>query len=112
MAAKLKPLLPTLREKKRYLALEVITNTAINAKEIKHSIQEAIASHIGRKGLAAAGLLFVKHNKNKVVLRTAHTSVNDVKQALLFIKKINNNQVIVKSITTSGVLNKATKKIM
>jgi ribonuclease P/MRP protein subunit POP5 len=106
--AKLKPLLPTLREKKRYLAFEVINGSDLDTKEIRHSIDTAITQHLGREGMAKAGLLFVKQNKNKGVLRVSHTMLNEVRQAILFITKIQEKRVIVRSLVASGVLNKAT----
>ncbi len=109
--AKLKPLLPTLREKKRYLAFEVISGEVIPWKEIKGSVSSAIADHIGRLGLASAGLIFVKNNKNKVVLRVSHTMLTQVRQALMFIKQIHGRPVIVQSITASGMLHKAAKAV-
>ena len=108
---KLKPLLPTLREKKRYLAFEVLASKECSWQEIKTAVSEAIAAHIGRTGLADAGLLFVKHNKNKAVLRTSNTTLRSVKAALLFIKEINSQRVIVRSIIASGMLNKAVETI-
>ncbi|PIN79888.1 hypothetical protein COV16_01880 [Candidatus Woesearchaeota archaeon CG10_big_fil_rev_8_21_14_0_10_34_8] len=126
--AKLKPLLPSLREKKRYLAFEVIvkeqslfsegnnikksrfrhiSKKQISWLDIKIAVKEAIHKHIGRTGLADAGILFVKNNSNKAVLRTSNNTLNKVKASLIFIKKINNDSVIVRTITASGVLNKA-----
>jgi ribonuclease P/MRP protein subunit POP5 len=108
---KLKPLLPTLREKKRYLAFEVLTQEDLEWKDIRQAIDYACAEHLGRIGLAQAGILFVKHNKNKGVLRVAHTMLTEVRQALLFITKIGEKQVIVRSLTASGMLAKATVAI-
>ncbi len=104
---KLKPLLSTLREKKRYLAFEVLAEKPLAWHDIKTALREAIALHIGTKGLAEAGLLFVKYNKNKGVLRTSHTTLNSVRAALIFMKEINKQRVIVKSIKASGMLHKA-----
>jgi ribonuclease P/MRP protein subunit POP5 len=108
---KLKPLLPTLREKKRYLAFEILASTEFSWQEIKTAVHKAIAMHIGRVGLAEAGMLFVEHNKNKAVLRTSHTTLNTIKAALLFITEINNQRVIVRSIAASGMLAKAVDHI-
>ncbi len=53
----------------------------------------------------------MKNNKNKGVVRVAHTTVQPLRAAFLFIQKIETIPVIVKSMTVSGVLNKAVKDI-
>lgn len=108
---KLKPVLSTLRERKRYLAFEVIAEKELSWHAIQAAIKNAVLFYSGIQGIAAAGLVFVKNNKNKGVVRIAHTAVQPLRQAFLFIQKIENVPVIVKSMTVSGVLNKAGKDI-
>ncbi len=110
MATKL--LLPTLRERKRYLAFEVLVEKEVSWNFIKGVILNAVKEYVGIDGLARAGLLFVKNNKNKGILRTTHTSLNKIKAALILIKEINNQRVIVRSISASGMLNKAMKYVV
>lgn len=109
--ANAKPLLPVLRERKRYLAFEVLAQKEIEWHNIKKALIAGLKDYIGIDGLSNAGVLFVKNNKNKGVLRTTHTYLNKVRASLVFITHINNNPVIVKSIGASGMLNKAVKYI-
>lgn len=108
---KLKPVLSTLRERKRYLAFEVIAEKELSWHAIQEAIKSVLLLYSGIQGVAASGLVFVKNNKNKGIVRVAHTYVQTLRQAILFIQKIENIPVIVKSRTVSGVLNKAVKDI-
>ena len=105
--ARIKPLLPTLRERKRYLAFEVLSEKELQWAMIKKAIFDAMKEYVGIDGISDAGLLFVKNNGNKGILRVSHTSLNKVRAALIFIKNIDSQKVIVKSIGASGMLNKA-----
>ena len=102
-----KMLLPTLRERKRYLAFEVLAEKEVQWNSMKRAITAAVKEYVGITGLAETGLLFVKNNQNKGLLRTSHTMLNKVKAAMVFITHIDNQKVIVKSIAASGMLNKA-----
>lgn len=108
---KLKPLLPTLRERKRYLAFEVLADKELSWHAIKQAIVTGVRDYIGMYGLAEAGLLFVKYNKNKGVLRVSHTMLNKVRAAFMFISVIDATPVIIKSIKASGMLNKTVNYI-
>ena len=105
--ARIKPLLPTLRERKRYLAFEVVADKELSWSAIKKAVFDAMKEYVGIDGISDAGLLFVKNNGNKGILRVSHTSLNKVRAALIFIKNIDSQKVIVKSIGASGMLNKA-----
>ena len=60
---KLKPVLPSLREKKRYLVFEVISKGKIsNADEVSDAIWRSSLQFIGQLGAAKAGLM-VLNNK-------------------------------------------------
>ena len=105
--ARIKPLLPTLRERKRYLAFEVLSEKELQWASIKKAVFDAMKEYVGIDGISDAGLLFVKNNGNKGILRVSHTSLNKVRAALIFIKNIDSQKVMVKSIGASGMLNKA-----
>lgn len=109
MATKI--LLPTLRERKRYLAFEVLAEKEVQWNSVKKAIMLAMKDYVGINGLAEAGLLFVKNNQNKGLLRVSHTSLNKIKAALIFITQIDNQRVIVRSLAASGMLNKAANAI-
>ena len=108
---KLKPLMPSLREKKRYLAFEVISDGKVHADAVENSVFSAVKDLTGSLGMARAGLLFLRdkwnEEKQRGLIRVSHKSVDELRSSLAFIKDIENKEVIVRSIGLSGVLRKA-----
>ena len=108
----IKPLLPTLREKKRYLVYEVI-GKQVSASDAYKAIRKATTEFLGTIGAAGLGLIPInKYQNNKGTIRLNHQYVNHVRAALLFITSINNHPVTVRSIGASGILKKAEKKYL
>lgn len=114
---KLKPILPSLREKKRYLVFEVISKERIsNFSLVSNAIQHYSLQFLGQLGVAKAGIMPLENKWNpqlqRGVLKVSHKHVDDVKSALVFADKIDNNDVIFKSIGVSGILRKAENKYL
>jgi len=111
----LKPLLPTLKEKKRYLAFEIISNSKIKAfSEISKAIWSSTLSFAGTKGAARMGMWVFpeKYNpeKQRGLIRVSHRSLDELKASLALIKNIEEQTVIVRSIGASGIMEKAEQK--
>ncbi len=102
MKKKFKTLLPALKERKRYLLFKVISKNKIPESKIKESINQSLFRFLGELGMAKAGIQFVKND----IIRVSHNFVNELKSALMLIKEINNEQVMIRSLKVSGVLNK------
>ncbi|MEM4263677.1 MAG: Rpp14/Pop5 family protein [Candidatus Woesearchaeota archaeon] len=112
---KLKPILPSLREKKRYVVFEIISKTKIDFTAASKAIWNSILNFAGTKGAAEAGIWVMndKFNKEKQkgIIKTSHKSIDLLKAALALIKEIEGKAAIVRSIAVSGILNKAEKRI-
>lgn len=110
---KIKPLLPSLREKKRYLVFEVISKEQIasNAK-ISEAIMQSCHDFMGDLGMARAGIMILpdKYKGAKGIIRVGHRYVNELRASLALIQKIDNQEVIVRSCGLSGILKKAQQK--
>ena len=114
---KLKPLLPTLREKKRYLAFEVLSKAKImDFDTVSNAILHTSAEFLGQLGVSKAGLLILSDkwdkNSQRGIIRVSHKHVDNLKAALTMMDKINDDDVIVKSVGVSGILNKAEKRYL
>ena len=107
---KTKPLMPSLREKKRYLAYEVISKTRFDAVEANNAIFSNAKDFLGNMGMAKAGILMLndKWNKDaqKGLLRVNNKHVNEVRASFVFLKEVNGKEAVVKSIGASGILKK------
>lgn len=107
MHMKLKTLLPSLKEKKRYIAFQVLSEKPVEYSKAKESIKSAMQLLVGEIGLAKAGLMFLPDwEDNSGIMRVATSSVNEAKAALAFVREIDGQKAVVKSIGVSGILNK------
>lgn len=112
--AKIKPVLPSLREKKRYLVFEIISGKPIKEfSGISKAVWKALLDFSGVLGAAKAGiwLLGDKFNKDsqKGIIRVNNKSVDLLKAALCTIKQVDGVDVIVRSLGVSGILKKTGK---
>lgn len=117
MKGKIKALLPSLREKKRYLAYEIISNSRFNdAVSVNKAILDAANEFLGNLGMAHAGMIPLNDKWNgktqRGIIRVNNKHVDELKASLIFVKKIEGKDVIVKSIGASGILKKAQQKYL
>ena len=108
------PLLPSLKEKKRYVAFEVISKEKLNFNQVKKTIEEALLKYIGLLGASKAGMqiLSEKYQNNKGLIRINHKFTGYLKASFTLINKIENQKAIVRSLGASGILKKAEKKYL
>ncbi|HIH24563.1 TPA: hypothetical protein HA251_06015 [Candidatus Woesearchaeota archaeon] len=104
----MKPLLPTLKERQRYVLYEVISAHAVD-HDISDALLRSLSDILGVFGMADAGLLSVSYDKESQtgILRCNHDQTVRVKAALTMITHIGKQQVIIKVRGVSGVLGKA-----
>jgi ribonuclease P/MRP protein subunit POP5 len=108
----MKPLLPSLKERKRYIVFEVIARSSMKERDVSDAITQSLHEYIGDLGMAQAGLQFIKWKNNKGIARVNHTSADLLKASFTFIRSIKNKKAIVRSLGTSGILIKAQKNYM
>ena len=113
---KLKPIMPSLREKKRYLAFEVMSKSSINESHIYDAISVSLIELMGNVESAKSNMKFIEEKwnpeKQKGIIRVNHKYVDHLKASLALIDNINKEEVIVRSLGVSGILKKATSKYM
>ena len=111
MKNRMKPLLPSLKEKKRFLVFEIIAQHQVSFRDAAKSIVDACYHFMGTLGLAKAGIMVLpdQYHENKGIIRVSHRQVNKLKASLLFINTVNHEPVIVRSLGLSGILKKAQK---
>lgn len=112
----IKPLKPSLKEHIRYIAFEIISKEKItDFSKADESIKVHISRFIGELGMAKAGPFLVRNKWNPDaqagIIRVNRKYVDHIKASLSMIKEINNQQVIVRSVATSGMINTAGKAI-
>lgn len=112
--ARMKPVMPSLREKKRYVAFEVISSKQFSFQDVSRAISNAMLSFVGEFGTANAGVIPISNTFNaeihKGLIKVNNKYVDVLKAALTLISNINEVPVITRTIGVSGMINKALKK--
>lgn len=107
---KLKPLLPSLREKKRYLLFEVVSDKKFDQKDINDEISKAKSRFFGTYLSSKAGIQILKNKfedeSQRGILRVNVKYVDHLKTALGLITQVNNNDATIRTVKVSGILKK------
>ena len=100
---KIKLLLPSLRERKRYILYKI---EGIDFIE-KEFLYNMIKQFLGELGMSKAGIIILGNKKSgKGIIRVNNNYVDEVKTALALINNYNNKDIKVESLKVSGVINK------
>ena len=109
-------LLPTLKQKRRYVVFEVIGENNFTLSEIKEEVERALQQFWGDLGKSRAVVVFIdeKFNpeKQRFMLKVNHKYVDELKMGLALSKKIKNNPIIFKSVVSSGTIKKASSNLV
>jgi len=108
MQKKIKSLLPSLKERKRYLAIKIEPVNGVIQKNPTEEIIRKIKNILGVFHSAEAGLMYLDYDqKNNIsFVRCSASMLDKVRASLLFIDEIGTNKVILKSLKSSGMVDK------
>lgn len=114
---KIKLVLPSLREKKRYLVFEIISKEKItDFRQVSDSIWNCSLQFLGQLGTAKAGIMPLENKWNpqlqRGIIKVSHKHIDAVKAALVFASKVANKDAIFRSVGVSGILRKAQSKYL
>ncbi len=112
---RLKPLIPTLREKNRYIAFEILSRGKITEiTPVSREIWRQALQLLGEVETAKAGLWVLpdtwQANKQQGILKVNTKHVDQIKACLALITNIENQEAIVRATRVSGILRKAIPK--
>jgi ribonuclease P/MRP protein subunit POP5 len=112
--AALKPIRPSLKERKRYVIFEVISDKEISQDEVINALSKACLEFMGTLQYGKAGMLALKNQfqGNKGIVRINHIYVDYLKAALMMITEINGKKVNIRVTGVSGILKKARNKFI
>ena len=110
----MKSLLPCLKERKRFVVYQILSEHNFTALEADKAISEATKDYLGILGLSKAGITHLKerYNNNKGIIRVNNKFVDEVKASLTLIKMIDKKKATVRSLGVSGILKKADDKFL
>ncbi|MBR9675609.1 hypothetical protein GOV05_01220 [Candidatus Woesearchaeota archaeon] len=109
---KTKPLSPSLREKKRYIRYEVLSETKLSQEKIEKAITKNTKALIGELNLSKTGMIILRNKydeeKQSGIIKVNNKKVDEIKTALGLIKNVDDQAVIFTTTKVSGILKKAT----
>ena len=103
------PIPLSLRDKKRYLVFELISEKNLRESEVSFELKNHLMKLFGSLGLSKMNYQFILFNEksSKGILKCRHTALGDLKAGILLLKEVNGINVIPKTIKTSGTVKKA-----
>ena len=108
---RIKPIIPALKEKKRYLVYEIISDSPIS-KDVSEEIVKKSKEFLGVFDSAKAGIQHVDYDvkTQRGVIRVAVKSLDKMKTSLALINQLNDEEASIRTIGVSGILKKAKNK--
>ena len=100
----MKPILPSLREKKRYLKFTVSGDLPV--REVKKAVLFSVRRFMGIDGSSRMGVFFIDLKGGEGIIRVNKDYVDHLKMALMMIKEINNTKVFFRTLAVSGILDR------
>ena len=97
----------TQRENQRYLVYDILSEQPLPLATMITTIQAAVKDYFGIQGLAKANIHFMTQEKNRGIIQTNAKNVNELRTALAFVKHINQQNVMIKTINVSGIYKKS-----
>ena len=108
-----KPLLPSLKEKKRYLVYEAMSKNQLDRESLQKEIKKGFGDYVGSLGMAKAGIMFLKDWKNnKGIVRINNNYVDNLRATLVQVNSVKDDSVLLRSVGVSGILKKARNKFL
>jgi len=106
----MKILPPTLREKKRYLALQIISETRASRNQFLKELQYSIASLVGDVGLSESRLQLLYFDGRFAIVRCVPKKIWVVRAGIAAITGINKRRIAVRVIGIGGTVRSVTEK--
>lgn len=112
---KLKPLLPTLRQKKRFIKIKIESSKKFSFKEISEELIENIIIYLGAINFGKEGIWLLKDKfdfeNQTIVLKVSTKSKDKLIGVLALINKIAKTECKLNILKVSGTLKGIEKKI-
>ncbi|VVB90610.1 Ribonuclease P protein component 2 [uncultured archaeon] len=104
--------LPVLREKKRYIAFEVISSQSVNRQELWMEIVNSVNSLFGDKGMSEINAGLLSFDGKYGLLRCQRDRTTDARAALACVNRVRNDRVSIAVLGISGTVRGATEKFI
>ena len=103
----MRPLLPSLREKKRYMRIEVISENPVKNIEAFETIRARFLTLVGSLAAVKANLRMIPEKSDEdIIIRVHRKFVDALRAALCLIDEIKGQKVIFRTTRVSGSISK------
>lgn len=104
----LKTLPPTLREKKRYIAFQIISEEPISYSDLESAIWNTMLDFLGEYGVSKTSVWLLKEcwdeKKQTGIIRCNHLSVQKILASLGMVQRLGDNRTTFKILKVSGTM--------
>lgn len=111
---KLKILPPTLREKRRYISFQIISEEGISYSDLEAAVWNTMLDFLGEHGVSKTSAWLMKdcwgQREQKGIIRCNHKSVHAVIAALGLIDRLGDNRIMFKILNISGTIKSIKEK--
>ncbi|MEM2918598.1 MAG: Rpp14/Pop5 family protein [Candidatus Altiarchaeota archaeon] len=103
---------PTLRERNRYLAFEIISERKFSKEDVTKAIWNSALKFLGELGTGKTSLRLIEWNEEKQhgIIKVNHKSVDEIRAAIALIKEINSIPIIPRVLGVSGTIKKTRER--
>lgn len=100
------------REKRRYLAVNVVCEHPLNEKTVLDSVYASVQRLFGEYGASQTNLRMMKHvpEKNQFVIRCTHKMLEQVRAAVTSVTEVEGKAAAFHVVAVSGTLKALAKK--
>lgn len=104
-----KPLPPTLREKSRYLVLELRADEKLSKRDVGRALWNSVLGLLGELGASKLNLWIIDWDeaKNRGVVKVTRDSVDDMRASVSLVSEVGGVGVVPRIALVSGTLNRA-----
>ena len=108
----MEPLLPSLRKRKRYIAVEVLSDSPIQRNSFISAVSSSGCALFGEAGYSKLGASVLGFEYNLGIVKCWHTTVSETIASLAFITNIDGQPVIIRTAGVSGTVKGAEVKFL
>jgi ribonuclease P/MRP protein subunit POP5 len=105
---KMKTLLPTLRERDRYIAFKILSEYPITYDDLEQAIKNVALDFLGEYGVSKTSMWIIKNlyeeYEQMCVIKCNNKSVPQVISCLGLISRLGDNRITVKILKVSGTI--------
>ncbi len=109
-----KPLPPTLREKSRYLVLELMAEERLSRRDVSRALWSSVLGFLGESGASRLSLWLIDWEPeiNRGVIKVSRDSVDEARASISLILEVEGVVVVPRIASVSGTLKKARKLLI